>query len=236
MALAADLKDVLETEIASLNLEDHRYFSGLINGKISREAFLESQIQFAYLVRFFSRPMASMVANIPDDIKRMAIVDNLWEEHGKGNPDKIHGKTIVTLIDRLGGDINVLNNSNNVSPSIEIFNIALKGIANFEDYRISASVFGGIERTFVNVSSLICQAIIERGWLPAEQITHYALHKELDIQHAEDFLLVVQDDWVNDKSTRPMIRRGIRLGAALFTRVYSDFADHIAASAARKNA
>jgi pyrroloquinoline-quinone synthase len=223
MTLPASLKDVLETEVAVLNLEKHPYFSGLLNGKISKEQFLQSQIQFAYLVRYFSRPMAAVVANIPHDVRRMAIVDNLWEEHGKGDPDKIHGKTIVTLIERLGGDVAELA-KNNVSPGIEIFNTALKGIATFEDYRVSASVFGGIERTFVDVSSLICQAIIERGWLPAERITHYALHKELDIQHAEDFLRVVEDDWTNDKDSQPMIRRGIRLGAALFTRVYSDFA------------
>ena len=159
MSLPAGLKDYLETEIHALKLEQHPYFSGLINGRISKQAFLDSQIQFAYLVRFFSRPMASVVANIPNDVKRMAIVDNLWEEHGKGNPERIHGKTIVTLIERLGGDTSVLA-SNNISPGIEIFNTALKGIATFEDYRVSASVFGGIERTFVDVSSLICQAII----------------------------------------------------------------------------
>jgi pyrroloquinoline-quinone synthase len=222
LSLPPDLKDYLETAAYTLKLDDHPYFSGLLNGKISRKGFLDSQMQFAHLVQFFSRPMASMIANIPNAERRMVIVDNLWEEHGKGDKDKIHGRTILTLIDRLGGDSASVAKTA-ISPSIEIFNTALKGIATFDDYRVSAAVFSGIERTFVDVSSLICQAIIARGWLPADQITHYALHKELDIQHAEDFLAVVEEDWA-DAESKAMIKRGIRLGSELFARVYTDFA------------
>ena len=71
---------------------------------------------------------------------------------------------------------------------------------------------------------MICEAIIERGWLPQERITHYALHKEIDIKHAEEFLEVTTEDWNRDDESKELIRRGIRMGARLFTNVYSDFA------------
>lgn len=227
MSLPLDLKNFLETTVSTLKLEAHPYFSALVNGGISKKGFLDSQMSFAHLVEFFSRPMASMVANIPNAHRRMMIVDNLWEEHGKGNPEKIHGRTILTLIDRLGGDSAQVAH-NEVTPSIQIFNTALKGIATFEDYRISAAVFSGIERAFVDISTLICKAIVNRGWLPVESITHYALHKELDIRHAEDFLAVVQDDWINHPESREMIKHGVKLGAELFVRVYTDFANEFA--------
>lgn len=223
MSLPADLKDLLETTTYAMNLEDHPYFSALISGGISKQGFLDSQMQFAHLVQFFSRPMASMIANIPNAQRRMKIVDNLWEEHGKGIPDKIHGRTILTLIDRLGGDSKKIEEVP-TSANIEIFNIALKGISTFEDYRVAAAVFSSIERIFVEVSSLICQAIIKHEWLPVDQITHYALHKEIDIEHAEDFLAVVEEDWINnDIQSRELITHGIRLGASLFINVYTNF-------------
>lgn len=227
MALQPALKDYLETTVATLKLDEHPYFAGLLNGKYSKEQFLESQNQFSFLVKYFSRPMAAVISNMPDAVTRSAIVANLWEEHGQGNKDKIHGRTILTLIDRLGGDSSKLDEKN-ISEGIQIFNTALRGISVFEDYRVSAAVFGGIERTFVDVSGLICRAIVERNWLPVERITHYALHKELDIQHAEDFLKVTDADWARDEESREMIRRGIRVGARLFTNVYTDFARDIA--------
>lgn len=227
MSLHPEIKAYLESTVASLNLQEHPYFKGLLTGKFSKEQFLDSQNQFSYLVKYFARPMAAVISNIPDAITRSAIVANLWEEHGQGNHEKIHGRTILTLIDRLGGDSSKLDEKY-TSESIQIFNTALRGIAVFEDYRVSASVFGGIERAFVDISSLICQVIIEQGWLQQERITHYAIHKEIDIKHAEEFLEVTEADWDKDEESKEMIRRGIRLGVRLFTNVYSDFARDMA--------
>jgi pyrroloquinoline-quinone synthase len=224
MALPIGLKDYLETTVGSLRLEAHPYFSNLLNGNTSKSAFVESQKHFAYMVKYFSRPMASVIANIPNAITRSALVANLWEEHGQGDPQRIHGRTIVTLVERLGGDVDALP-EDEVVPVVDVFNSALKGIAAYQDYRLSTSVFGGIERTFVDVSHLICKGIISRGWLPEGQITHYSLHKEIDIRHAEEFLEVAAESW-GDPDGQVLIKRGIRLGARLFANVYTEFAHH----------
>lgn len=223
MNLPQDLKNFVENSIDELNLREHTYFSNLLSGQYSKEQFIQSQNQFSYLVKHFSRSMASVIANIPSDLTRTAIVGNLWEEHGHGDPAKVHGKAILTLIDRLGGDSNQLNEKY-ASESIRIFNIALRGISVFEDYRISTAVFGAIERVFVNISSLICEGIIEQGWLTEDRVIHYALHKEIDTKHAEEFLEVVVDDWNHDEESKELVKVGIRLGLRLFTNVYSDFA------------
>ena len=227
MTLPLDMKAYLESTTAALNLRQHPYFHGLLSGRFSKEQFLDSQNQFSYLVKYFCRPMAAVIANMPNALNRSAIVSNLWEEHGRGDPEKIHGKTILTLIDRLGGDSSKLDEKY-TSESIRIFNTALRGISVFEDYRVSAAVFGGIERTFVDVSTLICEAIIEQGWLPEERITHYALHKEIDMRHAEEILEVTTDDWNRDDESKELVRRGIRMGTRLFTNVYDDLARGLA--------
>ncbi|WP_081063725.1 TenA family transcriptional regulator [Burkholderia multivorans] len=228
MSLNSALKDHLESTVFNLKLHENPYFKMLCSGAMSKGQFLQSQIEFAPLVQFFNRPMAQVIANIPDAILRIALVDNLWEEHGKGVPEKVHGKTILTLIDRLGGDSAKVDQSR-PSSNVRIFNEALRGASAFEGYRFAAAMFGGIERTFVEVSSMIFQSIVDQSWLPADKVTHYGLHKELDIQHAEDFLMVVNQDW-HDPIHQREIKDGVQFGASLFANVYTGFYHNITRS------
>ncbi|AOK31017.1 hypothetical protein AQ611_10595 [Burkholderia singularis] len=221
MTLHADLKDYLESCVAELNLPQHPYFKKLCSGEMSKQQFLKSQIEFAPMVYFFSRPMAHVIASMPEAASRISLVENLWEEHGKGVPEQMHGQTILTLIDRLGGDSSSID-LNAPSPNARTFNETLRGVSSFQDYRFAVSMFAGIERTFVDISTMIFQAIVDRGWLDAAQITHYGAHKELDIGHAEDFLRVVNSDW-NDVRFKPLIKDGARFGCHLFANTYIGF-------------
>lgn len=219
--LNPELREYLEARVASTNLEQTPYFKALLSGEFSKEDFLKTQIEFSHLVKFFNRPMALMISNIPHAERRVAIVDNLWEEHGRGVTEKIHGTTILTLIDRLGGDSSAIDDST-LSENVRAFNQALRGAAAFEDYRFSAAMFGAIERTFVDVSSLMCKAIVEHDWLPLDRITHYGLHKEIDIKHAEDFLMVADQDW-DHPAHKQSIKDGIAFGAHLFASTYTGY-------------
>lgn len=221
MPVCLDLKDCLETCIAELNLPENVYFKMLCSGKMSKQQFLKSQMEFAPMVYFFSRPMAQVIANIPEAPPRVALVGNLWEEHGQGVPENVHGQTILTLIDRLGGDSSSID-LNNPSPNARIFNEALRGVSTFENYRFAVSMFAGIERTFADISALIGQSIVDQGWLDVHQVTHYGLHKALDIEHAEDFLSVVDNDW-QEGVFKSSIKEGIRFGCHLFAHTYTGF-------------
>jgi len=222
MPINKDMKDFIETFVTVLDIPNHPFFSQLSSGNFTKDQFIQNQIEFSHLVSFFNRPMAQVIANIENSTRRMAIVENLWEEHGQGDPEKVHGKTILTLIDRLGLDSSKITKES-LSPNILIFNEALRSAATFNSYHFSTAMFGAIERVFVDVSSLICQAIVDNGWLRLEEITHYCLHKEIDMQHAEDFFMVVNDDWESSEH-QATIKEGIYFGANLFLNVYSGFA------------
>lgn len=221
MPLNPGLKDALETINASLRIPERPWFVALNAGQVPKGAFLKSQVEFAHLVRFFNRPMAQVIANIPDSKRRMAIVGNLWEEHGNGLAEDVHEKTIMTLIHRLSGTIPTLSDAT-YSTNIKTFNHALRSIAAFEDYRFSSAVFAGIERSFVDISTQIYEAIVSNRWLQPEQITHYRLHREIDIRHAEEFLEVASDQW-NMVEQRAKILAGLELGGQMFLRVYDGF-------------
>lgn len=227
MSLHAELKNHMESCVSELNLPENPYFKTLCSGEMSKQQFLSSQIEFAPMVYFFSRPMAQVIANVPEAAPRVALVGNLWEEHGQGVMEKVHGKTISILIDRLGGDSSRVDMSK-PSPNARVFNETLRSVSSFEDYRFAASMFAGIERTFVDISTMIFQSIVDGGWLKPSQITHYGLHKELDIEHAEDFLKVVDKDW-SQPQFQPLIKDGVRFGCHLFANTYVGFYNNMAA-------
>jgi len=80
-------------------------------------------------------------------------------------------------------------------------------------------MFGAIERLFVDISTRIVKVIIDNKWLSSDRITHYNLHKEIDMQHAADFLLVVEDDWKH-ADRKIEIKQGILFGLEIFSNLY----------------
>src|SRR4051812_15114042 len=63
-------------------LRSNPYLRALKTGSMSLAQFRHSQEQFFWAVSFFSRPMAAMVARIPDAKARLDILHNVVEEHG----------------------------------------------------------------------------------------------------------------------------------------------------------
>ena len=61
-------------------------------------------------------------------------------------------------------------------------------------------------------------------------MTHYDLHAELDFEHAEDFLELVEPAW-DEPARRDAVIAGLELGVYVFDRLYQDM--HSAAMAER---
>ena len=226
MSLHRELKECLELGVYQLKLTEIPYFNKLCAGEMSKGEFLNSQIEFAPLVHAFSRSLALVIANIPDALNRISLVENLWEEHGRGIKANVHGQTMLALIDRLGGMSSEID-INKPSINARIFNEALRSVSSFEDYRFSASVFASIERTFVDVSTMTYKSIVDCGWLEKSRIIHYELHRELDVQHSEEFLLVVNKDWEDNEASRALIEGGIRFGSRLFANFYVGLSNNV---------
>lgn len=226
MSLHRELKEFLELSVSQLRLTEIPYFNKLCSGEMSKGEFLNSQIEFAPLVHAFSRSLALVIANIPDALNRISLVENLWEEHGRGIKANVHGQTMLALIDRLGGMSSEID-INKPSINARIFNEALRSVSSFEDYRFSASVFASIERTFVDVSTMTYKSIVDCGWLEKSRIIHYELHRELDVQHSEEFLLVVNKDWEDNEASRALIEGGIRFGSRLFANFYVGLSNNV---------
>jgi len=224
MTLAATITSLL----AEHPVEDNPYLRELRDGSMSKEDFVETQIQFYYAVVFFSRPMAVLAAKIPSAAARTEILRNVWEEHGEGDARSRHGATFLELLQRLDGVDKQAVESRALWPEVRAFNTTLAGCCALDDWEIGAGCLGMIERMFVDISAWIGRSISSRGWLPTERVLHYSVHEELDVRHSDDFFATLEPSWQRGEREQYLIAQGLRLGAYVFDRLYRDL--HRAAS------
>ena len=201
---------------------DNPYLRGLRDGALTREEFLETQIQFYFAVVFFSRPMAVLAAKIPSSRGRTEILRNVWEEHGEGASEGRHAASFLELLDRLDG-LRLEDVERRVLwPEVRAFNTCLIGTCALDDWEIGAGLLGMIEYQFADISAWIGREIVARGWLPRERVVHYALHEELDVRHSADFFDALRPAWERDERARYRIEQGLQLGGYVFDRLYRD--------------
>jgi len=215
------------------------YFTSLRSGEMSREAFLRTQTQFYFAVRFFSRPMAALMARLPDSAGRMPLIHNLAEEHGADcdedhsaipqarretplfDPMRAHDRTFLTFLESLGAPRRRVRETPE-SATVRSFNLGLFGACAAEPVELAFACLGIIEYSFAGISAEIGRTVVERGWVEPHQLVHYTLHAEVDRRHAAEFFDAVSEAWNAGGPPRETVLSGLQLGLHLFDRLYVD--------------
>ncbi len=239
------LMQVVEHQKARSGILCRPYFATLQNSEMSRSTFESTQQQFFFAVRFFSRAMAALAARIPDSTTRLPLIHNLAEEHGLAeaddtteigdirtpdfsahdhpfHPTLAHERTFMAFLERLGVASPVSGQEHFERSAVRAFNLALWGACAIEYPSTAFACLGAIEYAFADISTLIGNCIVDRGWLSRDKLVHYKLHAEIDKRHAGDFFGVVVNDWADDAADRQHVEAGISLGFYLFKRLYDD--------------
>jgi pyrroloquinoline-quinone synthase len=211
-ATIADLK-------ARLRPLENPYFTALAGGDLSREDFVETQIQFLFAVAFFSRPMAALAGRLPRPEMRLSLLENVYEEHGQGKLRFSHERTFLALLGRLGVGLEQIERRA-LWPEVRAFNTTLVGVCTLDDTLTALAVLGIIEDLFAGISATIGQGIVARGFLPKDQVVHYAVHEKLDEEHAEGFYRELDGPWAAHPRHAYQIRQGLELGAYAFLALY----------------
>lgn len=196
------------------------YFEALRDGRVSLEMFRASQEQFYFAVAFFSRPMAGLVARLPDYASRIDILHNVVEEHGDFRLSHAHATTFIAFLRGLGSDADRVPSAR-PGAAVHAFNSVLFSACLLEEIEVGIACLGVIEYAFAELSARIGSSVVARGWVAAENMVHYALHAELDQRHADEFFALLDPKW-SDPAKRELIERGLALGAHIFDRLYRE--------------
>jgi pyrroloquinoline quinone (PQQ) biosynthesis protein C len=169
---------------------DGPYLRALADGSLSREDFVETQIQFLFAVVFFSRPMAALAGRLPRPEMRLSLLDNVRDEHGEGNLSLSHERTFLALLARLGVALPEIERRA-LWPEVRAFNTVLAGACLLDDTLTGLAALGIVEDLFSGISAALGRGIVARGFLQAGELVHYQAHEVLDVSHAEGFYAVL---------------------------------------------
>ncbi len=214
--IAAHANEVL----SRIGILENPYFKTLRNGEMPLGQFRKTQEQFYFAVVFFSRPMSALVGRIPNAKDRLDILHNVLEEHGELNEDNFHATIFQKFLKSIGSDVEDFEQVV-LSPQVRAFNSVLTTSCTFDELEVGIACMGIIERAFADISALIGKSMVARNWVKEEELYHYKLHADLDIQHAEEFFAVIERFWEDEKK-QYFIKQGLELGAYIFDRLYRD--------------
>jgi pyrroloquinoline-quinone synthase len=209
-----------EALLTESGIRTNPYLRALEDGSMTQECFRRTQEQFFFAVTFFPRPMAALVARIPDPRLRLDILHNVVEEHGEFHEEQFHHTTFQRFLSSIGARPEGLDELP-VWPAVRAFNSVLTTACVLDEMEIGVACMGVIEHAFAGISATIGRAVVARGWVSAERLVHYKLHAEIDERHAEEFYAVVEPRW-DDRRGRYCIEQGLGLGVYVFDRLYRD--------------
>ncbi|BBX98827.1 TenA family transcriptional regulator [Mycobacterium lacus] len=210
-----------EQILTGVGIAANPYLTTLVDGSMTLDHFRVSQEQFGFAVTYFARPMAALISRMELPGQRLGILSNILEEHGDFKPHAFHHATFRQFLASIGSDDAERLDALVPSPQVHAFNSVLTSVCTMEDLAVGTSCLGIIEHAFAGISATIGSAVVERGWVAEDDLVHYALHAEIDEQHAEDFFVLVEPSY-DDPGTRAAVDRGLRLGAYVFNRLYTD--------------
>jgi pyrroloquinoline-quinone synthase len=196
------------------------YLEALKGGSMTLDCFRRTQEQFFFAVTFFPRPMAALVGRIEDPRQRLDILHNLVEEHGEFDPRCFHHTTFQQFLRTIGSRPEKLDNMS-LWPALRAFNSVLTASCVLDELEVGVGCMGIIEYAFAGISAAIGKAVVEHGWVSADDLVHYKLHAAIDERHAEEFFAVIEPQW-DDPRRRYFAEQGLELGAYIFDRLYRD--------------
>lgn len=209
-----------DAAIAERDIASNPFFADLRDGTMSLEEFRRAQEPFYYAVHYFPRPMAMLVARIPDPHQRLDILHNLVEEHGDFDPKQFHEATFRSLLQSIGSDVDRAI-SNPISPAVQAFNTALMGTCLTEDLLTGIACMGMIEYVFADLSAIIGNAIVQKGWVEKKKLSHYSMHAAIDKRHAQEFFAIIESG-IGGHQQQALVKQGLALGVFLLDRLYRD--------------
>jgi pyrroloquinoline quinone (PQQ) biosynthesis protein C len=219
--MGQELRKTVDRLKARLAAKDNAYLVALKDGSMTREDFVETQIQFLFAVAFFSRPMAVLAGRLPRPQMRLSLLGNVSDEHGSGDLRFSHERTFFQLLQRLGVTLEDIDRRA-LWPEVRAFNTTLAGLCLLDDTMTALAALGMIEDLFSEISAAIGSAIIARGFLERADLVHYATHETLDVRHADGFYKELDEAYELHPRHTYQIDQGLELGAYAFLRMYDD--------------
>jgi pyrroloquinoline-quinone synthase len=179
--------DRVEKELAdvtnAVTFDARPFMIDFAQGKVPKENLARFAASYCYQVDNFKRFVAQVYANAePRDVREL-MLENLWEEHGEGDPSRDHTQLVAKFARALGAEIPGPYDVEPIAESREWIDRILR-VCREEPFVVGlAAVSFGIEfRT--QTMALLGQIYREQYGLSEDDLEFFFMHLEADEEHA----------------------------------------------------
>jgi pyrroloquinoline-quinone synthase len=175
-------------------------------------------VRFRFAVEGWSQALSAVLARVPWLEKRRALAANIADEHGEAL-ERSHKASFERYLRALGATAAELRAPCPIA--VRAFHHATRNFCLVMPFEAGAAALGIIEQLYIGISRTIGRLLAERRWAAPDSQDHYALHEELDVEHARELLDLAAPGWADPRSRRE-IALGLLLGAHHFWQLYLD--------------
>ena len=179
--------DRVEKELAdvtnSVTFDALPFMVDFAQGKVPRENLARFAASYCFQVDNFKRFVAQVYANAePRDVREL-MLENLWEEHGEGDPSRDHAVLVAKFGRALGADVPDPYDVEPIPESREWIDRIL-AVCRDEHFVVGlAAISFGIEfRT--QTMALLGQIYRDQYGLSEDDLEFFFMHLEADEEHA----------------------------------------------------
>lgn len=214
-----DLKERVHQLFKENPIEQHPFIQTIQHNKLTESQVKQVALQIYHVVHHFPRFLSAILTQIPDYRLRIPLVENLFEEHGKMNPQYVHLETYKQFLTGIGISQTEIEMSEPIIPVIA-YNRAVTDLCLHHPYEEGLAALGVIEEIVARVSPIIAQYLQKEYTASEDLMVHFTDHETLDITHADEIYEVVSHFYQGEAQEK--VERGLQLGWYYHRRLYAD--------------
>ena len=207
-----DLEAELQPKIDKIL--NHRFIHRILDGWLNKEQMQYFALQYGIYVAHFPRILAGCAGNVPDDPTRIALIENLWDEHGHGVMEKSHRILYKNFALATGVSDEEYENAEPLSTT-EICVENLMHICQDQHFLIGLGAIGPGTEYFTNEEYIKIESGLKKyKYLTPEDYEFWTTHIVVDEDHYSDLFNAILP-WTETKENQQLIKAGAEKALAL---------------------
>ena len=212
LVAAARVADQTDPEVVA-------FYSELAAGKVEPARLREWGPNYVWAVDQFKRTLAAVYANCPVAEVREHLVENLWEEHGEGDPARNHAALANRFGTALGLSVDELADFTPISEAQQWIDRLLDVCKN-EHFVVGLAAIGyGVEHGSPKVMQWIGSTFRDKYGLPEDSLEFFFHHVVADEVHSDRMTIFI-DSYADTDELRDRCEWAVR-EVADATRTYA---------------
>ena len=162
------------------------------SGSMSREGLVKWTLQASLVVAQFTRFISAIHANCPHRDAQQLLTENLWEEHGQGNPERDHYALVRKLARSLGATDRDLDEAQPLAATQEYITHCLKVTRELSFIEAMTAIAVGIEIFMPKFFGALAESLCSKYGLKRGDVDYLMVHVTEDEVHSQRALELIE--------------------------------------------